>query len=91
MAGKKKLKEITDQEIENIYDAGKETTVSFIKGIVNKINELSEIVEKQQKEIDYLKSIISKDSHNSNKPPTSDNPFKKITKSLRKKGGKVGG
>ena len=91
MAGKKKLIEITDQEIEKIYDAGKETTVSFIRTIVNKVNELAEIVEKQQKEIDYLKSIISKDSHNSNKPPSSDNPYKKKTKSLRKKGGKVGG
>lgn len=91
MAGKKKLIDITDQEIEKIYDAGKETTVNFIKTIVNKVNELSEIVEKQQKEIDHLKSIISKDSHNSNKPPSSDNPYKKKTKSLRKKGGKVGG
>ena len=91
MAGKKKLIDITDQEIEKIYDAGKEATVSFIRTIVNKVNELAEIVEKQQKEIDHLKSIISKDSHNSNKPPSSDNPYKKKTKSLRKKGGKVGG
>lgn len=50
MTEKKKLIDITDQEIEAIYDAGKEVTVSFIRTLVDKINELSEIVEKQQDE-----------------------------------------
>jgi transposase len=91
MAVKKKLIDITDQEIEAIYDAGKEVTVNFIMTLVDKINAIAEIVEKQQEEINYLKNIISKDSHNSNKPPSSDNPYKKQTRSLRKKGGKSGG
>lgn len=94
MAKQKKLIDISDQEIEAIYDSGKEATVSFIRTLVDKLNDLAIIVEKQQKEIDHLKSIINKDSHNSSKPPSSDDPFKKKKKkinSLRKKGGKVGG
>ncbi len=88
----KKLIDITDREIEAIYDAGKETTVNFIKTLIDKINEIGIIVQKQQQEIDRLKSIINKDSHNSSKPPSSDN-FKNIkkTKSQRKKTGKKPG
>jgi len=93
MANQKKLIDISDQEIEAIYDSGKEATVSFIRTLIDKVNDLAIIVEKQQQEIDHLKSIINKDSHNSSKPPSSDSPFKKKkkTNSLRKKGGKVGG
>lgn len=94
MAAKKKFIDITDQEIEAIYDSGKEATVSFIKTLVDKINELAgltEIVKKQQEEINQLKAIINKDSHNSNKPPSLDNPFKKKTKSMRTKSGKKPG
>lgn len=94
MLVKKKLIEITNQEIEAIYDSGKEATVSFIRTLVDKINDLAglyKIVEKQQEEINQLKAIINKDSHNSNRPPSSDNPFKKKTKSLRKKSGKKPG
>lgn len=91
MTAKKKLIEITDQEIERIYDSGKEATVAFIKVIISKLNDLAEVVEKQQQEIEELKARINKDSHNSNKPPSTDDPFKKKTKSLRKKGGKAGG
>jgi transposase-like protein len=91
MVAKRKLIDISDEQIESIYDSGKEATVSFIRTLVDKINELAETVERQQEEINNLKKIISKDSHNSNKPPSSDNPYKKQTKSLRKKGGKIGG
>lgn len=94
MVAKKKLIDITDQQIEVIYDSGKKATVSFIKTLIEKINELSELadtIKKQQEEIDKLKAIINKDSHNSNKPPSSDNPFKKKTKSLREKSGKKPG
>lgn len=84
MVAKKKLIDITDQEIEAIYDAGKEVTVAFIKELINKINQLEARVQE-------LEAQISRNSHNSNKPPSSDNPYKKKTKSLRRKGGKIGG
>jgi len=86
-----KLIDITDDQIGAIYDSGKDATVSFIRTLIDKINELSKTVERQQIEINELKAIIAKDSHNSSKPPSSDNPFRKMTKSLRKKGGKSGG
>ena len=88
---KKKLIDITEKQIKAIYDSGKKATVSFIRMLVDKINDINEIVLIQQEEINKLKAIINKNSHNSNKPPSSDNPFKNKTKSLRKKGGKVGG
>jgi transposase len=91
MMAKKKLIDISDKQIEDIYDSGKEATVQFIRMLVDKINDINEIVLKQQEEINQLKAIIQKNSQNSNKPPSSDNPFKKKTKSLRKKGGKAGG
>jgi len=53
------------------------------------------IISAQQQQIEQLKlrvkeleEIINKDSHNSNKPPSSDDMFTKKTKSLRKKSGK---
>ena len=62
MADKKKLIEITDQEIEKIYDAGKETTVSFIKTIVNKVNELAEFPPGVNAKVQYgsrIKGFVS--------------------------------
>lgn len=92
MAKKIERINITNQEIEAIYDAGKEVTVGFIRTLVDKFNDIAGMIEKQQEEIDRLKAKIDKDSHNSNKPPSTDNPYtKKKTKSQRKKGGKVGG
>jgi transposase len=92
MVVKKKLIDITNQEIEVLYDKGKEATVKFIRSLIDKINEIEAIVQQQQQEIDKLKAIINKDSHNSSKPPSSDSfNNKKKTKSQRKKSGKKPG
>ena len=72
--------DITDDQINTIYDSGKEANRKFIRFLIDKLNGL-------EKKIQDLEQQISKDNHNSNKPPSSDNPFKK-TKSLRKKTGK---
>ena len=90
---REKFLKITEKQIDTIYNSGKEANKKFILFLVEKINQLEEKVSRQQDEIQKSKAIISKDSHNSNKPPSSDNPFKKMkkTKSLRKKGGKAGG
>ena len=81
---RKKYIECSDEQLAEIYDSGKEETINFLKTLIDKINDLAIQVED-------LKEQISKDSHNSNKPPSSDGPFKKQTKSMRKKGGKSGG
>src|SRR5271157_95882 len=56
------------------------------------IADLQRQIKIQAKEIKALKEQINKNSSNSNKPPSTDDPFKKQTKSLREKSGKnVGG
>ncbi len=75
--------DITDDQIDTIYESGKDANRKFIRFLIDKLNGL-------EQKIKDLEKQISKDSHNSNKPPSSDNPFKK-TKSLRKKTGKKPG
>jgi transposase len=81
-----------DRELYAIYDAGREVTVQFIKTLLERIRSLEIAVEKQANAISELKQQLGKNSHNSSKPPSSDNPFDgKKTKSLRKKSGKKPG
>ncbi len=89
----KKLIEISDTQIEAIYDSGKANTVAFIRTLVDKINEIDQIVKEQQIEINKLKAIIVKNSRNSSKPPSTDGfKDKPNPKSQRKQTGKkVGG
>lgn len=87
---KQKLK-ITKQELYEVYNAGKENCVLFMRLLIDKIEKLEEIINELQEKVRHLESKISKDSHNSNKPPSSDGMFQ-APKSQRKKTGKsVGG
>ena len=73
--------EYTVDQLNAIYDSGKEVTVDFIIILIDKTNHLEARVRE-------LEEQISKDSHNSNKPPSSDNPYtkpEKKTKSRRKR------
>jgi transposase len=80
---------ITDQELNAIYQMGREVTVAFIKTLLDRIQQLEEIVKTQGKEIQKLKEQIAQNSRNSSKPPSSDSMFDKPKpKSLRKKSGK---
>lgn len=63
--------------------------------IILEIEALKDIIQKQNEEIKRLRDIISKDSSNSSRPPSSDNKFKKRSKSKksnmkRKRGGQNG-
>jgi transposase len=64
-------------EIRAIYRQGEDAVVSLIETLINRMNVLEE-------EVNRLKSIINKDSHNSSKPPSTDT-FKKTPHSLREK------
>ena len=81
----KKLYDLSDAELHTLYNSGPEFTISFIKSILDRLIRVED-------EISHLKSIISKDSHNSSKPPSTDS-FKKKNKikNLRKKSGKKSG
>lgn len=78
---REKFLDITDEQIDAIYDTGKEANRNFIRFLIDKINSLEE-------QIQELKEQINKDSHNSHKPPSSDPPYKKKKKNQKKKRGK---
>lgn len=81
--------EIKREDIEAIYDQGKDVMVDFVMNLIQefttKINELTERVNELEKQ-------LAKNSHNSSKPPSSDGlNRKKRTRSQRKQSGKKSG
>jgi len=73
------------EDIEKIYDLGKEAVVDFILHLLEKIEALTERVAE-------LEQQLNKNSHNSGKPPSSDGLRKrKRTRSQRKRSGKKSG
>jgi len=77
---------MTQGEAEAIYDQGKEAVVALLLKMDATITALSARVQ-------ALEDRLSKDSHNSNKPPSSDPPFAPFKKpqSLKPKSGKKSG
>jgi transposase len=77
--------EMKREDIEKIYDQGKDAVVDFIIQLLERIVTLTARVEELEKK-------LNKDSHNSSKPPSTDG-FKKIkkTRSQRKRTGKKSG
>lgn len=67
------------EEIEKVYDQGKEAVISLIETLISRI--------------ESLEKRLSQDSHNSSKPPSSDGLSKKKrrTRSMRKRSGKKSG
>ena len=90
--GEKSLFELSDSELYSLYNSGSEPTVRFMLLLLDRIKEIEAIVNKQAEEIKQLKLIISQNSHNSSKPPSSDGYKKKtVIKSLRKKSNRKSG
>ena len=84
------------EEIEKVYDQGKEAVVNLVEGIIKEFTAqlvvLTNRIEKLENHIEKLEGQLTKNSHNSSKPPSSDGLKKKIrTKSQRKKSGKKSG
>ena len=46
---------VTDQELNNIYEMGREATVAFIKALLERIQQLESVVKAQGEEIQKLK------------------------------------
>lgn len=77
------------EEIEKVYDQGKEAVVDLVEGL---IRNFTEKIEELTNRVNELEKKLSKDSHNSSKPPSSDGLNKKTrTKSQRKRSGKKSG
>lgn len=86
---KEKPYHITDRELHELYSTGPETTILFIKTLLDKLQKLEVIVARQEIEIQQMKEQLAKNSRNSSKPPSSDGFNKQtIPKSQRKKTGK---
>ena len=71
------------EDIEKIYDQGKDAVVECIMLLLEKIETLTQ-------RVNELEQKLNKDSHNSSKPPSSDG-LKKRTRSQRKRSGKKPG
>jgi len=73
------------EDIEKIYDLGKDAVVECIMQLLEKIETLTQ-------RVNELEQKLNKDSHNSSKPPSSDGLNKrKRTRSQRKRSGKKPG
>jgi transposase len=81
----------SEQEIRRIYREGEDAVVQLIQKLSIDTKTIAEAMQKQQELIEKLQGQIAKDSSNSSKPPSSDGPRKKRTKSLRKKGDRASG
>jgi len=81
--------EIKREDIEAIYDQGKEVMVDFV---MNLIQEFTAKIAALTERVNDLEKRLAKDSHNSSKPPSSDGlKKKKRTRSQRKRTGKKTG
>jgi transposase len=90
---------MTRQEAEAIYDAGKETVVRVLLDLSAKVDQLTAdfaVLKAEnaalraecqtlRERVQTLEEQVSKDSHNSHKPPSSDGLAKPNPKSLRPK------
>ncbi|MFH1906913.1 MAG: IS66 family transposase [Chloroflexota bacterium] len=88
---------MTRQEVEAIYDAGKETVVRVllemdarihgalraIQTLERQVQDLTVRLDASERRVQQLKEQVAKDSHNSHKPPSSDGLTKPNPKSLR--------
>ena len=89
--GRKRLPRIEREQILNAYKAGPEAVVSLFEYLQDT---LVAVIEEHDARIEELEERINKDSHNSNKPPSSDEFKGKFTKkgepSDKKPGGQEG-
>jgi transposase/regulator of replication initiation timing len=75
----------------NLLREGPGSTVFYIEGLYEKIKDLSEEVRKLKEENERLRNILSTDSSNSSKSPSSDMIRKVVIKNNRKQSGKKRG
>lgn len=81
----------TREEIKAIYREGEEAVVLLVEILVTMNQALQERVRVLEDKAQRLEDQLSKDSHNSGKPPTSDGLKKPLPHGLRDKSGKKSG
>jgi transposase len=80
----------TREAIVAIYAKGPDAVVEFIEKLLTEIHELQQIVQNQHERITALEARLQQDSHNSNKPPSTDG-LKRNIRSLRGKSNRSSG
>jgi len=98
---RKRLRDYYREHIHKLLEKGAEAVVDFIMDQHMALDALKKAIEKQRElnnelalKVKELEARLDEDSHNSHKPPSSDNPFaepEEKTKSRRKKSGKKPG
>ena len=82
--GNKETKKLTREQIIDLYKAGPEAVISLAEYLQDSIQQLSNRIRE-------LELQVNKDSHNSNKPPSTDGLKKKPPKKRKASGKKPGG
>jgi transposase len=80
----------TRERIKALYTAGEEAVTAVIESLLEENSQLRKIVEAHEKRIMALEERLKKNSHNSDKPPSSDG-LKRPTKSSRPKSSRKSG
>jgi len=83
--GHKKFSRIGREQILNAYRAGPDAIVSLIDYLQET---LLGIIEEHEARIEELEAKLNKDSHNSDKPPSTDGPKRRFTAKNRERSGK---
>ncbi|OAD19237.1 transposase IS66 [Candidatus Thiomargarita nelsonii] len=85
----------TRDEIHAAFSKGEQAIVDLFDAVDNQVKGLANQLDKPNEAIKELQARLSKDSHNSSKPPSSDGygkkPRQRRTESLRQKGQKPNG
>lgn len=74
----------TREKVLSIYDEGPDAVVEFFELLLAELDEMKQIIKKQEERIATLEAQLKQDSHNSHKPPSSDG-VKRTTKNVRPK------
>lgn len=84
---------LTRDEILAVYDAGPEAVVTLVQSLLERVARAEAQVEVLTQRVAELERRLSRDSHNSHRPPSSDEPTfrRRRRKSLRGKSGKKPG
>lgn len=86
----RRLPRISREHILNAYKAGPDAVITLIEYLQeqfqNALDELNNANVKLASRIQALEEKINKDSHNSNKPPSTDGPRRKFNKKRERRG-----
>ncbi len=74
----------TRAKLLTLYAEGPDAVVQFFELLLAEVDELKQIISKQEERIATLEGQLKQDSHNSHKPPSSDG-LKRTTKNVRPK------